>query len=166
MTMSLFQAVLLVAAALCSLVAGVLFAFAVVVMPGIGSLDDAGFLRAFQLIDRVIQKNQPLFVLVWVGSVLAVIAAAALGVWAVAGVDRVLVVVAALAHLLGVQAPTGLINIPLNNQLQRVDVAAMTDETRRDARATFERRWNRWNAIRTVIALVVAVLLLVVLLRV
>ena len=166
MILSLFHAALLVAALLCSLVAGVLFAFAVVVMPGIGNLDDASFIRAFQVTDRVIQNNQPLFVLVWVGSVLAVIAAAVLGLWAVAGVVRVLLVVAALVYLVGVQVPTGMVNIPLNNRLQSLDVATMTDATRRDARETFERRWNRWNVIRTVVALVVAVLLLFVLLRV
>jgi uncharacterized membrane protein len=63
---TVFQVLLLLAAFLCSLVAGFLFAFAVVIMPGISPLDDRGFIRAFQLIDRVIQNNQPLFMLVWV----------------------------------------------------------------------------------------------------
>jgi uncharacterized membrane protein len=80
-----FRAVLMFATFLCSLVAGFLFAFAVVVMPGIRSLDDSGFIRAFQVIDRVIQNNQPLFVLVWVGSVFALIAAAVLGMWTLSG---------------------------------------------------------------------------------
>ena len=99
------QAVLMVAAYLCSLVAGLLFSFAVVVMPGIRSLDDGGFIRAFQTIDRTIQNNQPLFVFVWVGSVLAVIFAAVSGIWVLTGVDRLLMIVAALVYLLGVQAP-------------------------------------------------------------
>jgi hypothetical protein len=73
---TIFDGVLVLATFLCSLVAGFLFAFAAVVMPGIGRLDDRGFIRAFQVIDRVIQRNQALFVLVWVGSVLALIAAA------------------------------------------------------------------------------------------
>ena len=71
---TLFQAVLMLATGLCSLVAGFLFAFAVVVMPGIRRLDDAAFIRTFQAIDRVIQDGQPLFLLVWVGSVLALTA--------------------------------------------------------------------------------------------
>lgn len=166
MILSLFQIALLVAAVLCSLVAGFLFAFAVVVMPGIGKLDDAGFLRAFQVIDRVIQNGQPLFMPVWVGSVLAVIAAAALSLWATTGADRALVVAAALVYLLGVQVPTGTVNLPLNNQLQRLDMATMTDPARRDAREAFERRWNQWNVIRTWVALAVTVLLLLVLFRV
>jgi hypothetical protein len=79
--MTVSQAILTLAAFLCSLVAGFLFAFAVVVTPGIRGLDDAGFLPAFQVIDRVIQNNQPLFIPVRVGSVLALGAAAVLGLW-------------------------------------------------------------------------------------
>jgi hypothetical protein len=102
---TIFHAVLLLATFLCSLVAGLLFAFAAVVMPGIRSLDDGGFIRAFQVIDRVIQNNQPLFVFVWVGSVLSLIAAAVLGIWALNGADRLLIIVAALLYLLCVQLP-------------------------------------------------------------
>ena len=47
--MTVFQVVLMMATFLCSLVAGFLFAFAAVVMPGIRSLDDGGFIRAFQV---------------------------------------------------------------------------------------------------------------------
>jgi len=78
--MTFFQATLLLATFLCSLVAGLLFTFAIVVMPGIGKLDDGGFIRAFQVIDRVIQNKQPLFVLVWVGSAVALVTAAVLGI--------------------------------------------------------------------------------------
>jgi uncharacterized membrane protein len=164
--MSPFEAVLMVAAYLCSVVAGFLFAFAVVVMPGIRSLDDGAFIRAFQTIDRVIQNNQPLFVFVWVGSVLAVIGAGVTAIWALTGVDRLLIIVAALVYLLGVQAPTIAINIPLNSQLQRLDVATLAETARQRTRETFEARWNRWNVIRTVCASVVSVLLLLLLLRV
>jgi uncharacterized membrane protein len=166
MITDLFHAGLLLATMLCALVAGFLFAFAVVVMPGIARLDDAAFLRAFQAIDSVIQDSQPLFLLVWMGSVLAVVAAAALSVWAVGGLDRVLVLAAALIYVLAVQVPTGTVNIPLNNQIQRLDVATVTETARQHARQSFEQRWNRWNGIRTVFAVAVTALLLVVLLRV
>ncbi len=163
---TLFQAALLLAALLCSLVAGFLFAFAVVVMPGLERLDDGGFIRAFQVIDRVIQNNQPLFVLVWVGSVLAIIAAAGLSLGAATGLGRVVTVAAALVYVLAVQLPTMAINIPLNTQIQRHDVAAMTESARTGARDAFEARWNRWNAIRTAAAAAVTAALLAVLLTV
>src|SRR5690606_16295712 len=144
---------------LCSLVAGFLFAFAIVVMPGIKGLDDGGFIRAFQVIDGVIQKNRPLFVLVWVGSVLALIAAAVLGVFVLTGVDRALIVAAAFVYVLCVQAPTFTVNIPLNNELQRLDVATADDALRRRAREDFEPRWNRWNVFRSACASLVTLAL-------
>jgi uncharacterized membrane protein len=164
--MTLIQIVLLLAALLCSVVAGLLFAFAVVVMPGLRRLDDRSYVRAFQVIDGVIQDNQPLFVVVWVGSVLATIVAAVLGSWALTGLERWLSVAAALVYLIGVQLPTILVNIPMNNQLQRLDVATMTETARQRARAEFEPRWNRWNGIRTVCAGLGSVLLLFLLVRV
>jgi uncharacterized membrane protein len=161
-----FHAVLVLATFLCSLVAGFLFAFAAVVMPGIRSLDDGGFIRAFQVIDRVIQNNQPLFVLVWVGSALALIAAAVLGMWALGGADRLLIIVIALVYLLGVQLPTVAINVPLNNALQKLDIGTMNETERKRARETFESRWNRWNSIRTACASLVSILLVLLLLKV
>jgi len=122
--MIFFQAVLILAALLCSVVAGFLFAFAVVVMPGIRSLDDGGFIRAFQVIDRVIQNNQPLFIFVWVGSVLSLITATVMGVWELGGLDRQLLVIATLIYVLGVQLPTVIVNVPLNNMLQTPDSAS------------------------------------------
>jgi uncharacterized membrane protein len=163
--MTAFPAVLMMATFLCSLVAGFLFAFATVVMPGIKALDDGGFIRAFQVIDRVIQNSQPVFVVVWAGSVLMLIAAAALGIWALSGVDRLLLIVAALGYLLCVQLPTAAINIPLNNALQKLEPGTMTETARTRARVDFEPRWNRWNVFRAVCASVVTGLLLVVLLR-
>lgn len=163
--MTTFDALLVAATVLCSLVAGFLFAFAVVVMPGLKRLDDAAFIRAFQVIDGVIQKSQPLFMFVWMGSVVSIIAAAMMGLWQLSGVQRVLLFVAALVHLLGVHAPTVRINVPLNNQLQRLDPIAMDETTRRSARADFERRWNQWNVFRTACAVVTSVMLVALLLR-
>ena len=163
--MTFFHIALIAATFLCSLVAGFLFAFAVVVMPGIRRLDDGEFIRAFRAIDGVIQRNQPLFMFVWVGSVLALVAATLAGIWTLAGVSRLLIIVAALIYILGVQAPTVRINIPLNNQLQRIEPGTMSESARRRARDDFEQRWNQSNDFRTVCASVVSGLLVVLLFR-
>jgi uncharacterized membrane protein len=55
--MDLLQIALTLATLLCSLVAGFVLAFAIVVMPGIRNLDDHDFLQAFKAIDRVIQTR-------------------------------------------------------------------------------------------------------------
>ena len=161
--MDIQQVVLVVATLLSSLTAGLVFAFAVVVMPGIRSLPDRDYLRAFQVMDRVIQENDPLFMLVWVGSALAVVAAAALALGSLAGTDLWLVLGAAATYLLGVQLPTIAINVPLNNRLQALDLDALDATALRAARDAFEARWTRWNSIRTVLAVLTALMLLIVL---
>lgn len=161
----IFQIALILAAFLCSLVAGFLFAFALVVMPGIKGLKDPEFIRAFQVMDRIIQNNQPVFVLVWVGSVVALVISVALGIGQLAGAGRLIIISAALAYLLGVQLPTAIINIPLNNKLQTVDVEVANEAAQEAARQDFEPHWNRWNSIRTAFASMASALLIILLFR-
>jgi uncharacterized membrane protein len=134
-------------------------------MPGIGRLNSREFIHAFQVIDRVIQNNQPIFMLVWVGSVVALVTSTVLGIMQVDGAERLLIIFAALAYVLGVQLPTIAINVPLNSKLQTLEVDAMNETTRKAARKGFEPRWNLWNSIRTVFASLVSALLIVLLFR-
>ncbi len=163
--MEIFQIALILATFLCSLVAGFLFAFSLVVMPGIRSLNDPAFLRAFQVMDRVIQNNQPIFMLVWVGSVVALVTSTVLGIGGLDGAGRLLLVLASLAYLFGVQLPTVTIHIPLNNRLQTLDVDTLNTTTQETARKDFETRWNRWNSIRTAFASLASALLIILLFR-
>ncbi|MDH3624133.1 MAG: DUF1772 domain-containing protein [Myxococcales bacterium] len=163
--MELFHLVVLVAAGLCALVAGFLFAFAVVAMPGLENLSDREFIRAFQVMDRVIQDRQPLFMLVWLGSVVALLLALAMGFQQQDGLTRGLLVAAAAVYLFGVQLTTARVNIPLNNEIQSIEVAATGAVEQKQAREHFEARWNRSNRIRTAFAVVTMLLLLVVLMR-
>ena len=161
----LFGATLCGATLLCTLVAGFVFAFACVAMPGIGSLGDREFLRSFQAMDGVIQKQQPIFLLVWVGSIVTLAASGVLGFRQVEGVERWLLAGAVLVYLLGVQVPTLTINIPLNNQLQALDVRNLDRAALAEARKAFETRWNRWNLVRTLLAVLTATLLIALCLR-
>lgn len=162
-TESTFHIVLILATLLCSLVAGFLFAFATIVMPGIQALNDREFIRSFQVIDGVIQNNQPLFVAVWMGSVVATVAAAGLGFGQLGGAQRLLLISAPLVYILGVQLSTFTINVPLNNHLQALNVDAMDEVALKVARMDFEPRWNRWNLVRTPFASLALVLLIVLL---
>lgn len=158
--MMIFDVLLTTATLLCSLVAGLLLAFAVVAMPGLGTLDDRDFLGAFRAMDRVIQDNNPVFMLVWAGSVVALVATAALGIAMAGGTVRILLLAAAATYLLGVQLPTITINVPLNNRLQALAVDTLDASEAATARAAFEARWNRSNLLRTVLSILVALLLL------
>ena len=158
--MNLLYLTIILATFLCTLVAGFLLAFTIVVMPGIKTLSDHDFLQAFKAIDRVIQNNQPVFMLLWLGSVVMLLVAAGLSIAQLDGVAIMLVLIATVIYLLGVQLPTATINVPLNNQLQKQDLNGMTSPALSEARRAFEPRWIRWNSIRTVFATVTSVLLL------
>ena len=163
--MKLIQLAVLLSALLCSLVAGLVLTFAIVVMPGIRTLGERDFLKSFKAIDRVIQNNQPIFMLIWLGSALLLLTSTMLGFWHLEGLDRVLLTIACAIYLFGVHVPTVMINTPLNNELQSQYLDTMTEAAVHEATERFEPRWLLWNAIRTVIAIVTTVLLLVLLIR-
>ena len=58
---------------LCTTVTGFIFTYAIVVMPGFSKLSDKEFIKAFQVTDGVIQNNQPLFMLSWIGSIISIL---------------------------------------------------------------------------------------------
>ena len=150
---------------LCSLVAGLLFGFAIVVMPGIAKLTDKDYLLAFKHMDGIIQNNQPLFILVWAGSILSVIISLILGIMNLSGTQIYLLIFASILYLLGVQLPTFRFNIPLNNTLQNLDIESLEESEATLSRVDFEIPWNRWNKIRTVNAILAVSMLLLLLIR-
>ena len=94
--MTLFVGFLIVSTLLCALVTGFIFTYAVVVMPGFAKLDDRDFIRAFQVTDGVIQNNQPLFMLAWIGSIVSIVATMILGFIELHGIERWTVIVIVL----------------------------------------------------------------------
>ena len=157
---NIFPIVLVSATLLVSLVAGFLFAFAVVAMPGLKQLNDGEFIRAFQGIDGIIQNNNPLFMLVWMGSVLFLIAAAIIGFNQLESLQRNVLLAATVLYIIGVQAPTIVINVPRNNVIQTVNVDTANGTALQQARIDFEDGWNRSNQFRTVMSITVTAILL------
>ena len=160
---SMFQIALILATFFTSLVAGLLFTFAIVVMPGIKTLPDREFIRAFQVMDGVIQNNHPLFIIVWVGSVLTLIVSAVFGMWQLDGIARITLLLITFVYIVGVQLPTITINVPLNNRLQTLDTSSADNIMQKQARNEFESRWNFWNSFRTILASLVSVTLMILL---
>jgi uncharacterized membrane protein len=77
------------------------------------------------------------------------------------GFELLVMIASSVIYLFGVQLPTILINIPLNNKLQGVDVTVIDQTEANQARQDFEPRWNRSNAIRTVLASITTLLLII-----
>lgn len=163
--MDLFEITIITTTFLCSLVAGFLFAFAVVVFPGIKSLNDKEFLRSFQEMDLVIQNNQPIFMITWAGSVLTIVVSGVLGFWKLADFDLILLLTAVILYLFFVQLLTILVNVPLNISLQAQNVDNIDESELRKVRNNFERRWTRSNTVRTFSACVVSLMLIILIFR-
>ena len=161
--MDLLDISLIFSITLCSLVSGFIFTYSVVVMPGLSKLNDKDFLKAFQVTDAVIQNNQPLFMVTWIGSILAMLATILVSLVSIGFAEAWLIVLVAFAYLLGVQGITIAIHIPLNNHIQRIKIEDLNDEALADQRQKFETKWNFFNYIRTSIAISVSVLLLILL---
>ena len=159
--MEIFYFFLFLSILTCSLVTGFIFTYAIIVMPGLSKLSDKEFLKAFQVTDAVIQKKQPIFMLTWVGSILSVLSLILISITYVGLSETWLIVLVALIYLLGVQGITIFIHLPLNNQIQKLNLEKLKDENLRDERLNFENKWNFFNNIRTTIAFFVSLTLLI-----
>jgi len=132
-------------------------------MPGLSKLSDKEFLKAFQTTDAVIQNKQPIFMLIWVGSIVSVLSLILISIAYVGLSETWLIVLVAIIYLLGVQGITILIHLPLNNQIQKLNLEKLKDENLKNERLNFETKWNFFNNIRTTIAFFVSLTLLIVL---
>ena len=155
-----FVFALVLAIVLCALVSGLLFGFAVVVMAGIAKLPNKDFLLAFKHMDGIIQNKQPIFMLVWVGSILTVLASVILGTMDLSGQEALLLWIGGGWYLLGVQLPTVAFNIPLNDTIQTLEINKLNELELASSRANFEAKWNRWNMIRTINGIIAVTILL------
>ena len=149
----MFFGFLLVSTLLCTLVTGFVFTYAIVVMPGFGKLNDREFIQVFQATDGIIQNNQPLFILVWGGSIAAVAATIVLSVVHLDRNEHWVIILFGTLCIIGVQGITMLVHLPLNNSLQGIDINELDVESLKQLRSEFETHRNYFNNIRTSIAL-------------
>lgn len=145
------SALLVTAGVLVALSAGLYAAFAYAVMPGLRAADDTTFVGTMRAVNSAIVN--PVFAVIFFGGpVFAIAAAIAVyvsgSVWHAAAVGAVLQV--------GTVAITIAGNVPLNNALEADGGADLSA-----ARDAFERRWTRWNLIRTVTGIAALVALFV-----
>lgn len=151
--LTLFTATLLI-----GLTAGLCFTWGNAVTPGIGQLDNLGYLQAFQKMNRSIEN--PLFFVVFFGSFLVGIAA----IYANRGVSPEhfrLVAIATGLYFLGVVLVTIFGNVPLNQILDKTDLTNSSLTELQALRDRFEKPWNRFHLIR-VLASIVSFALLVI----
>ena len=131
-------------------------------MPGLSNLNDKDFLKAFQVTDAVIQNNQPIFMLTWIGSMFHYLATIFTSLVSFGLSEAWLIVLVAFLFIRCTRYNDSK-SIPLNNHIQRIKIEDLNDEVLADQRLKFERKWNYFNNIRTSIAISVSVLMLILL---
>ena len=161
--MNFIDILLILSILLCSLVTGFIFTYAIVVMPGLSKLKDKEFIRAFQVTDEIIQNNQPIFMLIWVGSIISVLSLIISSVIIIGISESLLTIIIGTIYLFGVQGVTIGIHLPLNNQIQKVNTVELDDQKLHEERLNFERKWNFFNNIRTIIAFFITLMFIVIL---
>ena len=147
----------------CSLVTGLIFTYAIVVLPGFSKLDDKEYLRAFQVTDEVIQDNQPLFMLTWIGSIISVLGAILASILSPDLGETWFIVLIGVVYLLGVQGITITIHLPMNNYIKDLNLDELDNQTLSKERLKLETKWNYFNNIRTGVGFFVSLSLLLIL---
>lgn len=142
---------------LTGLSAGLFFAWSISVILGTEKLADNTYLKTMQSINREILN--PIFFLVFFGSLIALCLNTIFQYgyrpqfW--------LVLVAALVYLIGTVGVTGLGNVPLNNELEALNLSELSNLRLKNFRTYYESNWNQYHRIRTISAMISFILLLV-----
>ena len=149
---------LILATFLTGLTAGLCFTWTNAVTTGIGRLNNLGYLQAFQQMNRAIIN--PLFMIVFFGAFIVHFLNIILFRNSSSTVIVMLTMVAAL-YFLGVVLMTIFGNVPLNEVLDKTDLAKASMEDLQALRDRFEVKWNRMHLIRTITSALSFLLLLI-----
>lgn len=129
------------------LIAGLCFTWSNAITPGIGKLDDFGFLQSFQAMNRAIIN--PSFLIVFFGPVILLFINAYLHrnthsttFWSF--------FLAAILFFIGVSLITIFKNLPLNELLDKAVLDQLSSVELNELRTKFEQLWNRWHIQRTI----------------
>ena len=147
MTYSINSLTLIGTILLTGLTAGLCFTWTNAVTPGIGRLDNLGYLQAFQAMNRAIIN--PLFLVVFFGPFIAHIA----NIYLHRNQSNMvfwMLFAAGILYVAGVVVITVFGNVPLNEILDKTDLQVATPKQLNELRNLFEAKWNRLHMIRTV----------------
>lgn len=149
----LFSAVFLT-----GLSAGLFFAWSVSVIPGTQKVTDTVYLLTMQSINRAILN--PAFFLIFFGSLVS-LGLGSLSQWPDNRMAFWVLLAAFLLYLVGTLGVTGWGNVPLNDQLDGLDLEALSADRIVEFRKHYESKWNRFHLIRTAFAILAFLLSIV-----
>jgi len=125
------------------LIAGLFYAYSCSVLPGLARADDRTFVEGMRGINIAIINGW--FFLSFIGTMVLMVVAAVLHFPEGSRAPLPWIIAAAVIYLLTSFVVTGVLNVPLNNQLE---AAAASGTDFAAIRAQFEAPWLRWNLVR------------------
>ena len=128
------------------LISGFFYAYACSVMLGLGLLPDDRYVAAMQAINATVRNG--VFAFSFFGAALALLLALVVHAPRLRSRRFVLIALAGVLYIGGGFMLTLLVNVPLNEELARVNDASPA--ALEEARAVYEGPWNFWNGVRTV----------------
>ena len=149
MEFSIKSIVLFGAVVLTGLSAGFFYAWSVSVIPGTQKVINTTYLETMQSINRAILN--PAFFLIFFGSILFL----SIGSVYQFNTDKTtfwFILIASVFYLIGTAGVTALGNVPLNNQLDALNLNEISSSKLSEFRSFYENKWNRLHLIRTIFA--------------
>lgn len=131
--------------------AGLFYSWSVSVIPGIGKVSDVTYLQAMQSINRAILN--PAFFIVFFGSAVCLGLASIYEFYTNSTAFWILLI-STLTYLIGTIGVTGLGNVPLNDQLEMLNLNDLSPLQAAEFRNFYEINWNRLHLIRMTFAVV------------
>jgi len=147
---------------LTGLTTGLCFTWTNAITPGIGRLDDLGYLQSFQEMNRAIIN--PLFLVVFLGPFFAHIFNVYLNRYQPNMIFWMLFA-AGILYIAGVVVITIVGNVPLNEILEKTNLQNSSPEQLKELRNIFEDKWNRLHLIRTITSILSFLLLILTLVQ-
>ncbi|WP_313028270.1 DUF1772 domain-containing protein [Brucella sp.] len=152
MTMS-FQLLVLLTAWGSAITGGIFYAFSSFVMAALARIPANAGIPAMQSINITVINGT--FFAVFFGTALLCLAIIALGLMGFGSLSKWTMIGAGI-YLIGTIGVTMILNVPLNDQLAVMDANAAASA---DVWIAYVRDWTLWNHVRTVAALVAALML-------
>ncbi len=148
-----FQLLVLLAAWGSAITGGIFYAFSSFVMAALARIPASAGMMAMQSINITVLNGT--FFAAFFGTALLCLTIVVLGLMGFEGLS-VWAMTGAVVYLIGTIGVTMVLNVPLNNQLALMDADAAASV---DAWLAYVRDWTLWNHVRTIAALVAALIL-------
>jgi uncharacterized membrane protein len=139
-----------------ALVGGVFLAFSDFIMRSLSLTGGVGGVEAMQVINREVFRW--VFMALFLGMAAVSLVISGYAVISLSGPAGTLILLSGLIYLFGCFGVTVVFNVPMNEALAGMDIAA--DATRSYWTGTYLPRWTFWNSVRTIACGLSAMLLL------